>query len=86
MLDLGYTIGRYSPCLTYHRQGDIVNLFHGDDLVFAGEASAVHTIMQALAKHFQLKVTIVGEHEEPEARIRNRVVQGHPEGWSYAAD
>ena len=86
MTELGYEIGRYSPCITYHRPSSTVNLFHGDDLVFAGPAESVHEVLHGLAGQFQLTSTVVGEHEAREARILNRVVRWDPEGWSYAAD
>ena len=60
MTGLGYAIGRYSPCLTYHRDSGTVNLFHGDDLVFAGPAESIHEVLRGLAEHFQLTTTVVG--------------------------
>ena len=58
MTELGYTIGRYSPCLTYHRPSGTVNPFHGNDLVFAGGATAVREVLKGLSQHFQLATTI----------------------------
>ena len=46
----------------------------------------VQRAIRGLQHHFQLTVTILGEHHDHEARLLNRVVTWDADGWSYAAE
>jgi hypothetical protein len=88
MVDAGFTVGRYNPCMYYHSVKMLRVLVHGDDFVSTGGASEGRWFKKILENRFEIKTVVVGssEGEESEARILNRIIRVTEHGWELEAD
>jgi hypothetical protein len=89
LLALGFTRGKSSPCLFWHKEKCIRTFVHGDDYVSTGEAGALQWLKAGLEEKYDMKTQVLGEGNEyeKEARILNRLLQWHDGvGISYEPD
>jgi len=84
----GFQRGIYNPCLYYHPQLQIRTLVHGDDFVSAGRRSSINELKARLQNRFEVKTKVIGmgQGEDREGRVLNRVVRVGGEGWEYEPD
>ena len=54
MSSIGYLQGKSNPCLFYNPSSEVV---HGDDILAAGEVSALKQFKEQLAKEWKIKHT-----------------------------
>ena len=80
MLSIGYLQGKSNPCLFCNPSSEVACLVHGDDLLAAGEESALKQFKEHLAKEWMIKYTHIGEAEHlgKHMRVLNRIVRIHP--------
>ena len=86
MESIGFKVGRYNASTYYHPLRDLKQMLHGDDFATVGDIEDVRWLKGKLEERFELKSQILGEKEEHEGRILNRVIRWTPEGWEYEAD
>ena len=90
MVEWGFTVGRFNPCMYHHEKRGIVCLVHGDDFVSVGKSLDLKWMKEKLKARFEIKTTTVGMNAEngevKEARILNRIIRVTDKGWEYEAD
>ena len=87
--ELGFTQGRASPCLFYHRERGLVTSVHGDDFTTAGTKKQLDWFEKSLAAIYELTRggrLGPGEKDDKEATVLNRVVRWTSEGLEYEDD
>ena len=85
----GFSAGRTSPCLFYHKDRDIMVFLHGDDFVSSGSPENLKWFKSVLSSKYCIKTTVIGEDSkfEKQVRVLNRLVRWWPgEGVTIEAD
>ena len=88
MRGLGFTRGRYSPCIYWNRKKGIKATVHGDDFIISCGVEEVSWMRGKMEERFTAKVVVIGhgKDEEKEGKVLNRIVRAIPTGWEYEAD
>ena len=84
LIQMGFEIGRFSPCLAYHPTQKIILFYHGDDFVAGGDDEATKWFEKELGKHFIIKVrSVLGDEadDDHETTLLNRVIR-----WKRSAE
>ena len=84
MVNLGFTPGKYSPCLFLHEQRRLRAFIHGDDFVLAGTDQHLLWFEVEAKKHILLKrVAFFGPDpiDDKEMRVLNRILH-----WDVETD
>ena len=87
--ELGFTQGRASPCLFYHRERGLVTSVHGDDFTTAGTKKQLDWFEKSLEAVYELTRggrLGPGAKDDKEATVLNRVVRWTSAGLEYKAD
>lgn len=56
MTEIGFRIGKVSPCHFFHSDWQVCGLVHGDDFVFAGRRDYLDKIAEHMRGKFKIKV------------------------------
>ena len=89
MLEMGFTRGKSSPCVFYHKGKNLRTFVHGDDYVTAGDKKELRWMEQELSRRYDIKTKIIGaeEGEDRDVRVLNRLITWCPGiGLRYEAD
>lgn len=74
--DIGFLVGKVSPCHFDHKDWVVCGLVHGDDFVSVGSAKNLKTMSTHVAKKFMVKVTLAGPDTHEPLRVLNRAPGG----------
>ena len=74
---IGFTTGRSSPCIFYHKERQIRTFVHGDDYVSAGDAEDLKWLKAKLEEKYAIKTEVLGDApgETKEIRVFNRTIR-----------
>ncbi len=72
---LGFRIGRYNVSTYYHEEKNLKMMLHGDDFATVGGVEEIQWLRKKMEERFELKTTIIGQEEEQEGRILNRIIR-----------
>ena len=89
MSELGFVVGKSSPCLFWNEKRDLRSVIHGDDVTTVGDDENLSWFEQALGEKLEVKVRARLGPEKADAksvRILNRIVEWRPDGIRYEAD
>lgn len=73
--DIGFCIGRASPCHFYHSGQNVCGLVHGDDFVLAGVKKHLESIEQHMRTKFKVKVAVTGLVDDEVLRVLSRSIK-----------
>ena len=88
VVNMGFTVGRASPCVFDHAQRGLRAYVHGDDFVVTGMPAELHWMREKIEEKYELKVEVLGpdEGQQKEVRVLNRILRWTDKGVEYEAD
>ena len=88
MKDIGFQVGRASPCNFYHPRLNITCTVHGDDFTSCGPETAIEWFKAKISGRYESKHDVLGPGAKHQKSIRvlNRVLSWTPQGIEYEAD
>jgi len=88
--DIGFEVGKGSPCNFYHAQRKISMSVHGDDFTSTGPEQSLRWLDAQLRSAYEIKTKYLGPDERlghlQEVRVLNRVIRWSEDGITYEAD
>ena len=60
MVRIGFTRGKYNPCLYFHPRRNLRTFLHGDDFATVGTREGVKWLKEALENTFEIKTQCIG--------------------------
>ena len=84
----GFTVGKASPCIFYHKSTGMALTVHGDDFTISGPERALTWLEEYLKTAWDVKATTLGpgSHQAREIRVLNRSIRWTARGLEYEAD
>ena len=91
LVSMDFTQGRASPCcfFFYHDKHQLSCVVHGDDFTCLGADASLDIVEKQIQEHFEVKLKGrlgLGEHDQRQMRVLNRIVHVSEEGLSYEPD
>ena len=76
LVPVGFTQGKASPCVFYHKEKCIRTFVHGDDYVSTAMPKQLEWLKEQLEKRYTIKTQWLGpgEKQSKEIQILNRIV------------
>jgi len=88
LTELGFRIGKASPCNFMHDERNIALTVHGDDFTIAADEEQLKWLGEKMRKRYDLKMDVLGPeaHQQQEVRILNRIIRWTKHGLEYEPD
>jgi hypothetical protein len=89
MTQVGFSQGKYSPCVFHHKERGIRSVIHGDDFTLLGRSEDLDWFRERISSKYEVKFRgRLGPDNEDDKSIRilNRIVEWTPHGIRYEAD
>ena len=88
LVELGFKVGKASPCNFVHDKRGLALTVHGDDFTIIGDEMQLQWLGDKMKKRYDLKMDVLGPdaHQEKEVRILNRIIRWTKSGIEYEPD
>ena len=86
--ELGFVVGKASPCNFWHQQRDMHLTVHGDDFTVSGPEQHLKWLAENFALRWEVKTAILGPdaHHVQETKVLNRRLRWTAAGIEHEAD
>ena len=84
--ELGFQVGKASPCHFHHPQWGVSLAVHGDDFLATGPEHRIKQLMARMAAKYKIKTTLLGEKHGRELRLLSRTIRWSEQGIEYEGD
>ena len=78
MGDIGFVVGKATPCAFYHELRQLRLVVHGDDFTLLGSEADLHWFRKQIAQRYEVKFRVrIGADagDEKSIRVLNRVIE-----------
>lgn len=84
LMNMGFTVGKASPCVFYHAGRGLRAYVHGDDFVVTGMPAELQWMRSKIEEKYELKVEVLGldQGQHTEVRVLNRILRWTAKGVS----
>ena len=89
-MDIGFQVGKASPCSFHHAKIELSTSVHGDDFTIVGPSESLRWLEQQMTRRYEIKCEMLWPKDEEgcktEIRILNRTLSWRQGGVQYEPD
>ena len=88
LVELGFAVGKCSPCNFSHSARDMAVTVHGDDFTCAGSTADLRWLKSKMEEKYEIACEVLGPEagQQKEIRVLNRVIRWEDDGLAYEPD